>query len=403
MLNEDSSIIEFNTFNGVGNDIYPTLTICFSGRGIFRHKYLKEKFGTGTNYEHFLKGKVWDDKLIQVEYEEVSLRAELIFASLYLMAFNETGKVKLFSYKRPKMLDIVDRTNAEKEKFLRNNNNASILGFPFHLSFVSGNEKCYSLDINVETFPELKSYNLGLISTKIRDYYGGLDYFGKDKIIDRPIRVSVFFTYPNQLLRSFPMIALDEIQKREERKRITIMTQGVEVIQRRPSSVRSCKENWQSDDKEIVNSLVNTVGCRPEYWLRNSSIKTCQSQDSFLGLRLPSINTVDAKFMSRYAPPCREIQTVTSTNTVKELTDADFKKPTKDDKKTHTLIEVQFKTNGYKEIRSVRAFNEESLIGNLGGYIGLFLGVAIWQIPDIIPYILRKLKITNDLKVGTNY
>ena len=74
MLNEDSSIIEFNTFNGVGNDIYPTLTICFSGRGIFRLKYIKEKYGTRTHYEHFLRGEVWDDKLNKVEYEEVSLR-----------------------------------------------------------------------------------------------------------------------------------------------------------------------------------------------------------------------------------------------------------------------------------------------------------------------------------------
>ena len=38
--------------------------------------------------------------------------------------------------------------------------------------------------------------------------------------------------------------------------------------------------------------------------------------------------------------------------------------------------------------------NEESLIGNLGGYIGLFVGVSVWQIPDIVPWVLIKLKIT---------
>ena len=402
MLNEDSSIIEFNTFNGVGNDIYPTLTICFSGRGIFRLKHIKEKYGTKTHYEHFLRGEVWDDKLNKVEYEEVSLRAELIFEHLYLMAFNESGKVKLFTYKRPKMFDIVDKTIPEKEELLRKNINGSFHGFPFRLSFVSGHEKCYSLDINVQIFPELKSYNLGLISTKIMDYYGGLDHFGKDKIIDRSLRVSVFLTYPNQLLRSFPMTSIGDIQRREERQRITIMTQGVEIIQRRLSSARSCKENWKSDDEDILKSLVDTVGCRPKYWLGNSSAKICQSQDSIKQLRLPPINTMDAKFISEHVQPCREIQTVTSTNTVKEITDADFRKPTKKDNVTHTLIQVQFKTNGYKEIRSVRAFNEESFIGNLGGYIGLFLGVAFWQIPDVIQLILRKLKITNDSKLDTN-
>ena len=52
------------------------------------------------------------------------------------------------------------------------------------------------------------------------DYYGGLDHFGKDKIIDCSLRVSVFLTYPNQLLRSFPMTSIGDIQRREERQRI---------------------------------------------------------------------------------------------------------------------------------------------------------------------------------------
>ena len=88
-----------------------------------------------------------------------------------------------------------------------------------------------------------------------------------------------------------------------------------------------------------------------------------------------------------------QIQTVTSTNTVQELTDADFRVNQRSKENvTQTLIEIQFKTNGYKEIRNVRAFNEESLIGNLGGYIGLFLGVALWQIPDVISSLQSKLR-----------
>ena len=43
-------------------------------------------------------------------------------------------------------------------------------------------------------------------------------------------------------------------------------------------------------------------------------------------------------------------------------------------------------------IKSVRAFNEESLIGNLGGYVGLFLGVAIWQPPSFVEDFINKMK-----------
>ena len=39
-------------------------------------------------------------------------------------------------------------------------------------------------------------------------------------------------------------------------------------------------------------------------------------------------------------------------------------------------IELVFKTAAYKEIKQDRAFNIESFIGNVGGYVGLFLGFA---------------------------
>ena len=46
-------------------------------------------------------------------------------------------------------------------------------------------------------------------------------------------------------------------------------------------------------------------------------------------------------------------------------------------------IEFVFKVDTYKEIKKDRAFNIESFIGNVGGYIGLFLGFAIWSIPEM--------------------
>ena len=48
------------------------------------------------------------------------------------------------------------------------------------------------------------------------------------------------------------------------------------------------------------------------------------------------------------------------------------------------------KNEEYKEIKYTRAFDIENLIGNVGGYIGLFLGFAIWQLPDTIEFIAKK-------------
>ena len=46
-------------------------------------------------------------------------------------------------------------------------------------------------------------------------------------------------------------------------------------------------------------------------------------------------------------------------------------------------ISIMFTSQLYKEIVHGRDYDLDGVIGNGGGYVGLFLGFAIWQIPDI--------------------
>ena len=55
---------------------------------------------------------------------------------------------------------------------------------------------------------------------------------------------------------------------------------------------------------------------------------------------------------------------------------------------------IEFRTPHYKEIKHVQAFNIESFIGNVGGYVGLFIGVAVWQAPELIEFLYGKIKWT---------
>ena len=38
----------------------------------------------------------------------------------------------------------------------------------------------------------------------------------------------------------------------------------------------------------------------------------------------------------------------------------------------------------FKEIKQTRAYSLQSLVGNVGGYLGLFLGYAIMDLPPLI-------------------
>ena len=50
----------------------------------------------------------------------------------------------------------------------------------------------------------------------------------------------------------------------------------------------------------------------------------------------------------------------------------------------------------YMEIRHEKAYDMQSLVGNAGGYVGLFLGYAILQLPDLL------LKLSSLLRLSFN-
>ena len=53
-------------------------------------------------------------------------------------------------------------------------------------------------------------------------------------------------------------------------------------------------------------------------------------------------------------------------------------------------------------VEQSRAMGGLSLFGNMGGYIGIFLGVALMQLPDFLEYINRRFR--NFMKLNkSNY
>ena len=44
-------------------------------------------------------------------------------------------------------------------------------------------------------------------------------------------------------------------------------------------------------------------------------------------------------------------------------------------------VVMEFPDGAYMEIRQIRAYSIEDLVGDIGGYLGLFLGFALLQIP----------------------
>ena len=52
-------------------------------------------------------------------------------------------------------------------------------------------------------------------------------------------------------------------------------------------------------------------------------------------------------------------------------------------------MRVKYRSQEYKEIRQIRAYDAQSLIGNAGGYIGLFLGCALRELPSFLRIVYK--------------
>ena len=75
-LDKDTSQITFKTYHKGQDSIYPSISLCFDW------PFLKDRlvsFGDGINataYSKFLSGEFWDDRFLEVDYDNVTINLE---------------------------------------------------------------------------------------------------------------------------------------------------------------------------------------------------------------------------------------------------------------------------------------------------------------------------------------
>ena len=371
-LNKDSSVVEFHNFNGNEDNIYPTLSLCFNGGGMFNQKLLKkvhlpvEILNTSIKkakyYEQFLLGNLSTRAYLNISYNNVTPDMTRILENMKLFSADETGDFDIYHYWQ------------------------GGAHFPFYESLKSPTDKCFSMDIDSETVPSLNEHHLSKIKFTIFNFLNGVF----DENNRGWLHLDIYLAYPNQLMRSYPIFKTEQLQSRNYSSTVKVMLHATEVIQRRNKYNAICEENWADDDNQIVQKLIEKVGCRHEFWKSHVNAPICKSKKKFLELTVPRLMTTESSFLNNYPRPCREIQNIISTTEVSIMDESQIKNwnvPV-----PFINFEFHFKTSTFKVIRSVRAFDGQSLIGNLGGYLGLFLGFAIWQAPDLIVKLMMEIK-----------
>ena len=159
----------------------------------------------------------------------------------------------------------------------------------------------------------------------------------------------------------------------------------METIRRRNKVNDACNENWRQDDQTIMNGAIHRINCTPPYWKTEGAVK----------LQRP-VCTKMQELREFYRPTGKLV--IKSCRHISKLSSVEISYPSKyyHDRlnsslaNNHFFVVINFPTPLFREIKLVRSFDSQTLIGNIGGYIGLCLGYTILQIPSFIHTLYTK-------------
>ena len=320
--------------------------------GLYDKRKLNEtyKIENRTRYISFLNGEEWDTEMLKVDYDDVTIHLK-DYVKKIEVTVNSSFTKAAYTW-----------TSEEVDK-----------QFPLSTSFRQAGNKCFSADLSEKNFPGIKR---NLISSFEIEFNG-------IKLPD-PL-LGYFMHYPKQFIRSS---VLDMEWKNQpgittgDQKVFWIDT--IDVIRRRRTDQNPCNTEWMKDDELILRSIIKSVGCKPSHWVLDVDYPICNNKTAMKEANILKWDLPDLAFLTSFSIPCEQVQGISFTP---QLT-------MNSNNSTDSLpsLMIAFKSASYKEIHHVCAFDFESLVGNMGGYVGLFLGFAFWQAPEAIQCLIKKMK-----------
>ena len=392
MLNDDLAQIDFPTYHQKQHAIYPTLTLCFMGPSIFLKDDLKsrKKGYNTTSYSNFLKGMpvVEDNDMIDIDFNKVTLDI-----GDYLEAVSITSSENQTIYKHCSNNFQQILQELMGYKCLETSNDT----MPFHVSFTNHQTKCFSFSVPYDQGNKVQNLRL-FIKSKIFPEQLHEDFkFEKN--------FGVFVHYPQQFFRSPIHKLYQNLQNESHLNVLNFKVVNMEVLRRRNKPNQECNDEW-NDDEKILEEAITVVGCKPPHWQTNSKADKCtkpREMATYAGAlgflewipNVPSMNIFD-----KLPAPCKDILEIHYEYSESKWDQAEF--DGMDVETNFFEVNLAFPSSTYKEIIHVRAYDVESLMGYVGGYIGMLLGIGLLQVPELLYTFHVKLKETKRKKLRAN-
>ena len=369
LQDESTSLVEFQTFHNTKKDIYPSISFCFWGRGIYYDERLNQRYGIEnvSDYMKFLQGNHWKNQMLKVEYDSTTI--DLKDHVNGVGVFNRRWE-PLYGWN----LKSANRAGAE---------NTHENTFPFYTSHRHSTVKCFSLDLVTKAMPGIDGNIISVVWIQFSN------------IVMQNVQMSYSMHYPGQFLRGMLMDFDDSwnisITSGIVKSKLYLVDM-VEVIRRRNTYQTQCHEDSENDDEMILKDVVESAKCRPPQWKFKLQYPICNDSGKMkkVYIESPIPRQSTSTFLKEFVQPCDQVKMVMST--IREGTQRLFSDIVSENKNTSARVLIVFRNEDYREIKHKRDFNFEGLVGNMGGYVGLLLGSAFWQLPDTIRFVVNILK-----------
>ena len=367
--NRDAIFVSMKTFNNHPSDKYPIFTLCFKGDRFhwFHDDNIFMSYNLNpTQYELMLKG----EKALKDEFDMES--------KLYIkkqVFFNDGNNVNL-NQNHLKMTDFLSEivyTSEIKENdayFKSNQDKNSSAKAQMILSYQMADRICFSRPssdpLNLIRVQDLIGFNSSVIK-----WY-------------KDTELQVFIHSPNQLIRSFDKpkyeakfeYLMSTLDGPKAPKLLEFTISQVKQLRKRSDSNTPCSKQVEDYDKFYQGQISQKLGCVPPYWNIDNGLEQCTTPKKLQEAH--RILSDPKSILELQDFPCNEmlLLSIVSIN----------------DEPTPRLNDISlaffYPDKTYEEIQYSRMMGFDGWLSNVGGFIGIFLGCSLMQIPDVLVFII---------------
>ena len=361
----NATAITYKKYGHTFDDKYPSFSVCFEGNELysFNESAIFTSYGIYlSDYEMMLNGK----EAFQYKYNPLTRRYSKNPLSTKFKPNVRFNKHDLFQ-----LPNIVKKTSFVVENAIKSISS-------MEKDEISSEHAAEKLPMYI-SYQTLKLFCLTRRQGHSSDFTRRYDALTLDmSAFNSNTKLKIFIHYPGHMLRSFDTPRIEAHVNRFLGGGVNLRISQTSLLRKRSVPNEPCNKNMYDHDLFLLQTISNDTGCIPPYWKNIistiSSLNVCSSPAELK--KAHDLTTDYRQVIKDRDNPCLNM-----------LSSVVWHQGTYENSKVCekcTQFKIVYLEKYYEEIKQVKHFGFEDFVSGLGGFIGIFLGYSMMQIPQLL-------------------